>query len=72
MIKETDIPHLVRVSQGVFENTNSNDLNAYLRKRDAEYAKQTEVTGLKEQINSMNDELSDIKRLLLQLTKVDK
>lgn len=69
MIKETDIPHLVRVSQGVFENTNSVELNAYLKKRDAEYAKQSEVNGLKNQINSMSTELSDIKSMLQQLMR---
>ena len=52
MIKETNIPNLTRISQGVFVNTDQNELELYLKKRDAEYAKQAEVAGLKNQLNN--------------------
>jgi hypothetical protein len=64
MIKETNIPNLTRISQGVFVNTDQNELELYLKKRDAEYAKQAEVAGLKNQLNNMSNEISELKKLI--------
>ena len=69
MIRETNVPNLIRVSHGVFENVDHNELDAYLKKRNAEYAKQSEVTSLKEQLNTLNTEMSDIKSMLQQLLR---
>lgn len=64
---KTDVPYLLKVSTGVFENTNSKELQGYLARRKAETVKRVEVESLKTEINNIKGDLSDIKSLLTKI-----
>jgi len=64
IVNKTDVPYLVRTSQGVFENTNEAERISYTKRKMVALARQTEVNSLKTEINNIREDLSDIKRVL--------
>lgn len=71
MIK-TDVKDLFQLEPGVIVNHDGDSLSAYLAKREAAKKNVDKIKQLEGQINSMSNDISQIKSMLLELLRNNK
>lgn len=68
-MKKTEYSGMYKVAEGIVVNKDNDALITYKKKKMKDYQTATEINNMKQKIDKLNDDISEIKILLRSLVK---